>query len=158
MVIQKQPTQLGTTDACEMNKICSIQMLDWEQLSMDHPNPRNLIARRVFITYRYILILLYVCLFFFSRVGCLWITSVKLLKSYLVHSHVIVLHNFITRGPMVLISLTWGGGGGKRQGVGTHPGIARLLIFAMLKFSVRPLLGIFGPPPPPPEKIFWIRA
>ena len=37
----------------------------------------------------------------------------------------------------------------------THtPGIARLLIFAMLKFSVRPLLGIWTPP----EKIFWIRA
>ena len=34
------------------------------------------------------------------------------------------------------------------------PGIARLLIFAMLKFSVRPLLGIWTPL----EKIFWIRA
>ena len=39
-------------------------------------------------------------------------------------------------------------GGG--QGVRTPPGIARLhvLICAMLKFSVRPLLGIWTPPPP----------
>ena len=29
------------------------------------------------------------------------------------------------------------------------PGIARLLIFAMLKFSIRPLLGIWTPSPPP---------
>ena len=28
------------------------------------------------------------------------------------------------------------------------PGIARLYVFAMLKFSVRPLLGIWTPPPP----------
>ena len=36
------------------------------------------------------------------------------------------------------------------QGVWTPPppGIARLLIFAMLRFSVRPLLGIWTPPPP----------
>ena len=40
------------------------------------------------------------------------------------------------------------------QGVQTHPGIARLLIFAMLKFSLRPLLGMWTPP----EKTFWIRA
>ena len=33
------------------------------------------------------------------------------------------------------------------------PGIARLLIFAKLKFSIRPFWD-FGPPPPPPEKIF----
>ena len=33
-------------------------------------------------------------------------------------------------------------------------GIARLLIFAMLKFSVRPLLGICPPPPPPPRENF----
>ena len=37
------------------------------------------------------------------------------------------------------------------QGVRTPPpGIARLLMLAMLKFSVRPLLGIWTPPPPPP--------
>ena len=41
------------------------------------------------------------------------------------------------------------GGGGGGQGVRTTPGIARLLVFAMLKFSVRPLLGIWTPPPPP---------
>ena len=40
-----------------------------------------------------------------------------------------------------------GGGGGK--GVRTPRGIARLLIFAMLKFSVRPFLGMWTPPPPP---------
>ena len=34
------------------------------------------------------------------------------------------------------------------------PRIARLLVFAMLKFSLRPLLGIWTPP----EKIFWIHA
>ena len=43
--------------------------------------------------------------------------------------------------------------GGSRGGP-DPPGIARLLIFAMLKFSVRPLLGNWSPP----EKIFWIRA
>ena len=60
---------------------------------------------------------------------------------------------------------TWadpeGGGGG--QGVRTPPppGIARFLVFAMLEFSVRLLLGILNPlppPPPPPQKIFLIRA
>ena len=40
------------------------------------------------------------------------------------------------------------------QGVPPPPRIARLLVFAMLKFSVRPLLGIWTPP----EKIFWICA
>ena len=43
-----------------------------------------------------------------------------------------------------------GGGGGGGQGVRSPPEIARLLIFAMLKllkFSVRPLLGIWSPPP-----------
>ena len=54
------------------------------------------------------------------------------------------------------IDTTWAdpeGGGG--QGVRTYPGIARLLIFAMLKFSViRPLLGIWTPT----EKFFWISA
>ena len=45
-----------------------------------------------------------------------------------------------------------GGGGGGRNP--DPPGIARLLIVAMLKFSVRPLLGIWTHP----EKIFWIRA
>ena len=40
-----------------------------------------------------------------------------------------------------------GSRGGWEQGVRTPPppGIARLLIFAMLKFSVRPLLGIWTP-------------
>ena len=47
-------------------------------------------------------------------------------------------------------------GGGDRGSGPPAPGIARLLIFAMLKISVRPLLGIWTPPPP--EKIFWIRA
>ena len=39
----------------------------------------------------------------------------------------------------------------------THtPGIARLYVFAMLKFMSDPFWE-FGPPPPP-GKIFWIRA
>ena len=44
--------------------------------------------------------------------------------------------------------------GGSRGGTGgpdPPPGIARLLIFAMLKFSARPLPGIWTPPPPPRE-------
>ena len=51
---------------------------------------------------------------------------------------------------------TWAdpeGGGG--QGVRTPPpppGIARLLFFAMLKFSARPLQGIWTLPSPPPGK------
>ena len=48
------------------------------------------------------------------------------------------------------------GGGG--QGVWIPPGIARLLIFAMLKFSVRPVTPSGNLDPPPPEKIFWICA
>ena len=46
------------------------------------------------------------------------------------------------------------GGGDMRSGHPPPPGIARLLVFAMLKFSARPLLGIWTPP----EKIFWNRA
>ena len=48
--------------------------------------------------------------------------------------------------------------GRSRRGNGglDPPGIARLLIFAMLKFSVRPLLEFWTPPPP--EKIFGICA
>ena len=49
-----------------------------------------------------------------------------------------------------------GGGGGDRGSAPPPPpppppGIARLYVFAMLKFSVRPLLGIWTPPPPPWE-------
>ena len=45
-------------------------------------------------------------------------------------------------------------GGSKGEGTGGQepPGIARLLIFAMLKFSVRPLLGIWTPSPLPMSK------
>ena len=46
---------------------------------------------------------------------------------------------------------SWGGGTGVPDPP-PPPGIARLLIFAMLKFSVRPLLGILTAPSPP-EKI-----
>ena len=49
-------------------------------------------------------------------------------------------------------------GGGGAGGPDPPPGIARLYIFAMLKFSVRPLLGTPPPPTPPTEKNFWIRA
>ena len=38
-----------------------------------------------------------------------------------------------------------GGSRGGDRGSRPLPGIARLLIFAMLKFSVRPLLGIWTP-------------
>ena len=38
--------------------------------------------------------------------------------------------------------------GGSRGGGGGGGRIARLFVFAMLKFSVRPLLGIWTPPPP----------
>ena len=48
------------------------------------------------------------------------------------------------------------GGGDRGSGHPPPPGIARLFVFAMLKFSVRPLLGIWTPPPL--GKIFWIRA
>ena len=48
-----------------------------------------------------------------------------------------------------------GGTGGPDPPPPPPPAIARLLIFAMLKFSVRPLLGIWIPVT---EKIFWIRA
>ena len=51
-----------------------------------------------------------------------------------------------------------GSRGGDRGSPPPSPGIARLFVFAMLKFSVRwglrPLLGICTPP----GKIFWIRA
>ena len=50
-----------------------------------------------------------------------------------------------------------GGSRGGDRGSPPSPGIARLFVFAMLKFSVRPLLGIWTPPPPH-GKIFWIRA
>ena len=55
-------------------------------------------------------------------------------------------------------------GGDMRSGPQPPLGIARLLIFAMLKFSVRPLLGIWTspppttPPPPPPRENSYHRC
>ena len=40
--------------------------------------------------------------------------------------------------------------GDRGSGPPPPPGIARLLIFVILKFSFRPHLGIWTPPPPPP--------
>ena len=45
-------------------------------------------------------------------------------------------------------------GGGDRGSAPPPPGIARLFVFAMLKFSPSGNLD----PPPTPGKIFWIRA
>ena len=47
-----------------------------------------------------------------------------------------------------------GGSRGGDRGPPPPPGIARLFVFAMLKFSVRPLLGIWTPPHPHPRENF----
>ena len=91
------------------------------------------------------------------------LTNLKI-KKYL-KNHSVTLANSlssfaVTTESVILDNLrTWAdteGEGGGRQGVRTpSPGIAILLIFVMLKYSVRPLLGIWTTTP---EKIFWIRA
>ena len=49
---------------------------------------------------------------------------------------------------------TWSDPGGGTGGLDPlpAPGIARLIVFAMLKFSIRPLSWNLDPPPPPPKK------